>query len=194
MTARTRQAGPKRRARILEATATLMAGSDYGRVSMADIGAAVGMGASTIYWHFSGKQEILVALFDECLDRLLAGQATAIADTDDDRAALQAVISRHVDFVLYERMTAQTYYRQAGHISEPDAGRLRRKQRRYIDEWARLLRQVRHDLATDVAEEFVRATIGALQSDLYHHSPRDVRDRHAELTAIALRIQGLAEG
>jgi AcrR family transcriptional regulator len=191
MTTRSREASIQRRARILAATAKLMAANDYARVSMADIGEACGMGASTIYWHFGGKQEILVTLFDDCLDRLLADQATAIAECPDARAALWAVVARHVDFVLHERPTATTYYRQSGHIAEPDAARLRHKQRTYIDAWAGLLSRVRGDLTPPRSEALVRAAIGAVQSDLFHRSPAPLAARHAELTAIACRVQDI---
>ncbi|WP_068395971.1 TetR/AcrR family transcriptional regulator [Kribbia dieselivorans] len=191
MTSRTRESTEVRRARILAAAATLFSDRDYARVSMSDIAGAVGMAASTIYWHFSGKQEILVTLFDECLDALLSDEAQAIAAASDPLGALRAIVRRHVDFVVHERRTAQTYYRQAGHIAEADAGRIRTKQRAYIGGWSDLLVRARPDLSAEEAEQLVRAAIGALQSDLYHHSARSIEQRQTDLSAIAGRVLGL---
>lgn len=191
MTGRTRESTEVRRARILAAAATLFSDRDYARVSMSDIAGAVGMAASTTYWHFSGKQEILVTLFDECLDALLYDEAQAIAEASGPVSALRAIVRRHVDFVVHERLTAQTYYRQAGYIDEADAGRIRTKQRAYIGEWSDLLVRARPDLSVEEAEQLVRAAIGALQSDLYHHSSRSIEQRQTDLSAIAGRVLGL---
>lgn len=59
-----------RKQQILTAAARQFWDLGYDQVSMADIAAAVGIGASALYRHFRGKQELLFAVLDETLAQL----------------------------------------------------------------------------------------------------------------------------
>src|SRR3954471_17634712 len=66
----TRRRPPDRRAHILTAAARRFWSEGYHQVSMAHIAADVGIGASALYRHFRGKQELLLTVLDRQLSRM----------------------------------------------------------------------------------------------------------------------------
>jgi AcrR family transcriptional regulator len=158
---------------------------------MADIGAEVGIAASAIYWHFPGKQELLVQLFDQCLDRLLAEQVAAIRSLGGGIAALQETVRLQVEFVVEEREFARVYYAEMRHLPDADIRRLRRKQRTYVENWGRLLRSTRPELAEAEADALVHAAIGAVQASLVARMALGRVDLKALLSEAAMRVLGV---
>jgi AcrR family transcriptional regulator len=188
---RGRRRDPNRKEAILAAAAGLIAKSGYAGVSMADIGAEVGIAASAIYWHFPGKQELLVQLFDLCLDRLLAEQVAAIHSLGEGVGALQETVRLQVEFVVEEREFARVYYAEMRNLPDADIRRLRRKQRTYVDNWARLLRSTRPELNEAAADALVHVTIGAVQASLVAHLALGKPELKALLTEAAFRVLGV---
>lgn len=186
-----RKRDPHRKRAILDAAARLLAERGYAQVTMADIGAEVGVAASAIYWHFDGKQDLLVALFDDCLDRLVAQQMTAVESLGTTDDAVAAVTAIQVNFVLDEHSFAKVYYREAPSLPAPQQTRLRRKQRDYVSTWVELLAAVRSDISARQAEDLVHAAIGAIQSALVHRSQLTDAVRRQTLLTAALNVQGL---
>lgn len=165
---RPRKRDPHRRESILNAAASLLARRGTMSVSMAEIGADVGIAASAIYWHFPSKQALLIALFDRSLDGLLEGQTTAIAAHGATSQALDEIIRRQVDFVVSERSFALIYYQASQGLPAEDLGRLRQRQRRYIENWSALLRDLDPVLGEPASVALVHAAIGAIQSPLVY--------------------------
>ncbi len=56
---------------ILEAAASIFGQRGYNAASMQDIARAVNLQKASLYHHFSGKQDILLALLDQALDILI---------------------------------------------------------------------------------------------------------------------------
>jgi AcrR family transcriptional regulator len=184
----TRHRDPDRKERILLAAAELVARSGFHAVSMADIGATAGITGPAIYRHFGSKSAVLVALFDRVIDRLL-DQANAIARQESEiDVALMYLVEDQVDFVVTDRILAQVYYTEINQLPEEDRRRLRRKQRLYLEEWVHLLCEGREDLDDVEARTIVHASIGAIQSTLFHN--KGLPDDHVRnvLTAAALRV------
>lgn len=160
---------PDRRERILVAAAELIAGRGYHAVSMAEIGAAAGVVGSAVYRHFDSKAAVLVALLDRVMERLLRDTGRIVGDTPD-RAALDALVRGHVDFAIDERILVQLYQRELLTLPEADRRRLRRVQRRYVEEWVHVLAGLRPELPTARARTLVHAAIGAIQSAVWFSS------------------------
>jgi AcrR family transcriptional regulator len=183
-----RDRDPTRKERILRAAAELVARNGFHAVSMAEIGATAGITGPAIYRHFSSKSSVLVALFDRVIDRLLA-QANAIAHQESDtEMALVSLVEDQVDFVVTDRVLAQVYYTEINQLPEEDSRRLRRKQRLYLEEWVHLLCEGRQDLDEAEARTIVHASIGAVQSTLFHGIGLSDSRLRAVLTAAALRV------
>jgi AcrR family transcriptional regulator len=165
--ARTRD--PARKQRILTAAADLVARNGFSSVSMEDIGGAVGITASAIYRHYESKNAVLVAMFDQVIDRLLSeGQQLAASGQADPLGALGQLIGGQIDFVVNDRDVAQVYFREIANLPEADRRSLRRKQRLYLEEWVHLLTELRPGLDDPAARALVHCAIGVIQSALQY--------------------------
>jgi AcrR family transcriptional regulator len=166
---RVRRRDPDRRARILQASAALISKNGYHAVGMADIGAAAGIVGSGIYRHFDSKSAILAELLAEAMGRLEAAAAEIVARDLDDRAALSALIRQHVQVAVQDRHVLQVWYAELQTLGEGERRRLRRAQRRYIEEWVSVAGPLRRDLADGDVRLLVHAAVGAIQSLLFHN-------------------------
>jgi AcrR family transcriptional regulator len=93
-----------RRQQVLAAAAGLFWQQGFHRVGMSDIAAEVGIGASALYRHFRGKDDLLAAVVDESLDRLEAVLAAAPLDVSGTLLAVSAVVLARREFgVLWDR-------------------------------------------------------------------------------------------
>lgn len=181
--------GRRRRARLLDATAELVAARGFHAVGIADIGAAAGVSGSAIYRHFASKQEILVALLDTVVDGLLA-QATEIARAHPEPAArLDALVRSHIEFALRDRAVIRVYSQEIDQLPDDDRRRIRRTQRDYAAVWSVALTGVRPDLTAEAARARVHAAFGLLNAVADYTSRLDdetlARDLHA-MTRAAL--------
>jgi len=164
----TRIRDPARKQRILRAAADLVARNGFHSVSMAEIGNEAGITGSGIYRHFDGKSSILVALFDQIIDDLLAQEQEIIGRGGDLSRALDELIAGQVEFVVGKRELAQVYYREIRNLPDEDQVRLRRKQRLYLEEWFHITGELHPELDDAEARVLVHAAIGAIQSTLFH--------------------------
>ncbi|HZD67036.1 MAG TPA: TetR/AcrR family transcriptional regulator [Acidimicrobiales bacterium] len=161
---------PERRERILAAAAALAAQRGFHTVGMAEIGAAAGIVGSGIYRHFGSKEAILIALLDRGMTRLEDGAATALAEASSDREALVGLVSDHVAVAVEHRTELAVYHQEAHTLPDEERRTLRRRQRRYVEDWVRVLAPLRPGLTDGELRVTVHAAIGAIQSTLFYHS------------------------
>lgn len=97
------------RGRLLAAGARLFAARGYDAATVAAIVATAKLSKGTFYWHFAGKEQLLLALIEERLDRPLREVATMLATSEagEDMAAaanrrLLKVLEADPDVVLLE--------------------------------------------------------------------------------------------
>lgn len=166
MAQRTRD--PRRKAKILDAAASLLAGNGFHSVSMADIGERAGITGSGIYRHFASKSAILVELFEQVIDNLLEEGRVIVEQTTDLRQALSSLIEGQVEFVVSQRPLAQVYHNEINNLPQEDQVRLRRKQRLYIEEWVHVLGEMNPTIDEAVTRTLANTAIGAIQSALFH--------------------------
>ncbi len=181
----TRTRDPERKTRILGSAAELIGRNGFHAVSMADIGSDAGITGSGIYRHFESKSAILVALFDDIIDVLIADQSAILEQAAAQPSeVLELLVSDQVRFVVGKRALAQVYYNEIQNLPEEDRVRLRRKQRLYLEEWVHLQREIRPELDDAQARALVHAAIGAIQSSLFHNVGLD-EDRTSVLLSRA---------
>ncbi len=159
---------PARKEKILEAAAALIARGGYHSVSMADIGAEAGITGSGIYRHFDSKAAILVAIFDRVIDELLTDERRIVDTQPDTGRALDLLIAGQIEFVVGSRAIAQVYHREIANLPAEDRGRLRRKQREYVEDWVRVVKELRPALDDEYVRTLVHAAISGIQSSLFH--------------------------
>lgn len=89
------------RAQILEAAIGLFSRRGFVSTTMQDIAAAIGMTPGVLYWHFDGKEAVLIAVLDELKRRLVLelqqAQTSAGARELGARELVQALIARVAD-------------------------------------------------------------------------------------------------
>lgn len=146
---------------ILRASADLFARRGFAGVTVAEIAAQVGISPAAIYRHFTGKDEILAALFDEALDRLV--EATGGAP-DDPFAELEHRAREHARFVVSERQLAAIRAREERALAEPFRQQLALREQRYVERWETCIRRCHPDLDAAAARGATLAALGALNS------------------------------
>jgi AcrR family transcriptional regulator len=180
--ARTRD--PARRERILLAAAKVVAGHGYAAANLTDIGAAAGIGGTGIYRHFRNKAALAAALLDRLLDQLVSHATAITAENPDPERALDALVLDHLQTAINDRELFQIYLRESAILPPDDLRRIRRKMRRYVDEWVSVMSQLYPGASDAELRTTIQAAIGALQSML-NFDARLPRERLCEILVAA---------
>jgi AcrR family transcriptional regulator len=107
-----------RRTHLLDAAARLFSERGFHATSMRDIAKVVGMLSGSIYYHFESKDEMLLAVYEEGVQRVAAAVEEAVERETEPWARLEAACAAHlralVTFRDYARLMIQTTPDQAG--------------------------------------------------------------------------------
>jgi AcrR family transcriptional regulator len=161
--------GRERRERLVVATASLVAQRGYHQVGVDEIGAAAGVSGAAIYRHFSGKQDLLVAVIERAVDALMSEATAAVDRARDADQALDGLIAAHVQFALKETALITVYDQEAHNLDEGPRRRLRRQQRAYTELWIDLLAQLAPARPREELALVVHGVFGLLNSVSDHH-------------------------
>lgn len=161
---RTRLRSSARRKELISVAGNLFASRGYYAVTVDDIGDAVGLTGPAIYRHFSSKEALLVAVFDQVIEQLTTRLRELLADAPDPAAALLAIVRLHVEFAIEQRQNVAVWRQEFQNLPEPDRWRLRRAQRLYVEEWVHLVHELRPEFTDTEVRSAVHAAIGLLQS------------------------------
>lgn len=153
-----------RRSALLHAAAALFAERGFERVSLEDLGAAVGISGPAVYRHFANKQAVLAALLVDVSEELVVGAAGVIDSAAAPSAALRALIAFHVDFALANPDVIVAQDRDLDSLSPLDNERVRILQRSYIDAWVGVLADIHPSVARAELRIRARATFGLINS------------------------------
>lgn len=153
-----------RREQILATAADLFAARGFHGVSVADLGAAVGISGPALYKHFDSKQAMLVEMLVSISERLLSVGRSRVDAAPDPGAALRALVDWHVAFALEHRALIIVQDRDWESLPVGAREEVRGLQRRYVDVWADQLRILRPDVGPDAAHAAVQAVFGLINS------------------------------
>jgi AcrR family transcriptional regulator len=162
-TARER-AKANRRAALLDAAATQFADRGFARVSLEDIGAAVGVSGPAVYRHFASKQAVLAALLIDVSRDLVAGGDAVIRRAQDCDSALRGLIAFHVEFALSNADVIVVQDRDLDSLVADDRMAVRTLQRSYIDAWVGVLGGIHPSTPVSELRIRARATFGLINS------------------------------
>ncbi|TIC82242.1 TetR/AcrR family transcriptional regulator [Nocardioides sp. GY 10113] len=181
-----------RRQQILATAADLFAARGFHGVSVAEIGAAVGISGPALYKHFSSKQAMLAEMLVSISEELLSVGRSRVARADGDpAAALRGLVDWHVDFALGNRALIVVQDRDWESLPSAARTQVRDLQRAYVDLWASQLRLLQPSLDAGAAHAAAQAVFGLLNStpraggSISDAALRDV------LVAMALRALGV---
>ena len=153
-----------RRSALLHAAAALFAGRGFERVSLEDLGAAVGISGPAVYRHFANKQAVLAALLIDVSRELASGADSVIASSADARSTLRSLIAFHVDFALANADVIVVQDRDLDSLGPDDCDLVRSLQRGYIEAWVGVLAAIHSTTPTAELRIRARATFGLINS------------------------------
>ena len=161
---RTRLRSSVRRKELIFVAANLFASRGYYSVTVDDIGDAVGLTGPALYRHFTSKEALLVAVFDQVIDQLTNRFRELVSEAPDPATALLAIVRLHVEFAIEQRENVAVWRQEFQNLPEPDRWRLRRAQRLYVEEWVHLVHELRPEFSDTEVRTAVHAAMGLLQS------------------------------
>ncbi|WP_310739090.1 TetR/AcrR family transcriptional regulator [Microbispora sp. H10830] len=178
-----------RRAEILEAAADLFAARGFHGVSIEDIGAAVGVSGPALYRHFSGKEALLAEMLLDISERLReqGARLATTADPDTAEAALDALLSGHIEFALTHPALIRVHERELDNVPEQARRAIRRLQRLYVEEWVTVLSELHPACPPARLRAATHAVFGLLNS-----TPRSAGELDPEAMADLLRTMARA--
>jgi AcrR family transcriptional regulator len=153
-----------RRQQILTVAAQLFARHGFHGVSIADLGAAVGVSGPALYRHFPGKEALLAELLVGISDHLLAGGQAIAAETDDPHELLAALVEFQASFAQREPELIVVQDRDLANLPAPDRRRVRRLQRTYVEIWVEALQRAHPGLPVEAARTAAHGAFGLLNS------------------------------
>jgi TetR/AcrR family fatty acid metabolism transcriptional regulator len=159
-----RKSGDKRE-RILAAAVRVFAKSGFFDARVSDVAKAAGVADGTIYLYFTSKEQLLVSLFEDRVDKLLSFMQTDLTKLPSAKEKLRRVIELQLGLLEGERDLAEVItviVRQSSKLLKEYATP---KFSAYLDAIARIVAegQAAGDFRTDVSPGLVaRATFGAL--------------------------------
>jgi AcrR family transcriptional regulator len=144
--------------------ANLFASRGYYAVTVDDIGEAIGLTGPALYRHFSSKEALLVAVFDQVIEQLTDRLRELVSRAPDPATALFGIVRLHVEFAVEQRENVAVWRQEFQNLPETDRWRLRRAQRLYVEEWVHLVHELRPGFTDTEVRAAVHGAIGLLQS------------------------------
>ena len=172
-----------RRQALLNAAAEQFARRGFTRVSLEDLGAAVGVSGPAVYRHFDGKQAVLGALLVGVSEGLWTGGKAVVIEAPDDAAALKHLVRFHVDFAMANADVIRVQDRDLDSLADEDRHSVRALQRSYVELWVDVLHRLQPDEDRAALRTRAHATFGLINSTQHSGSTRNT---HGILERMAL--------
>jgi AcrR family transcriptional regulator len=153
-----------RRQALLDAAARLFAKRGFDRVSIEDLGAAVGVSGPAVYRHFAGKQAVLEAILVDVSQGLFDGGTLVIEQSVDAAAMLRSLIAFHVRFALANADVIRVQDRDLESLAPDARHRVRALQRNYVELWVAVLARLYPGADDATLRVKAHATFGLINS------------------------------
>jgi AcrR family transcriptional regulator len=176
---------------ILRVAERLFYERGYGAVGVDLIGQEAGVTGPAIYSHFRGKADLLAALFDEAMDRMLelAGPVR-----QEPREELVQLIRATAQFALEQRQLLTVYTREDRALQADARRRFRRRQRDYVERWVNALQALHAERSREELVSVAHAVIGlAMSVTMWPREALRADGLVDQLTELGLGALGLNE-
>jgi AcrR family transcriptional regulator len=160
----TRRPTSARRKELVAAAAELFSSRGYYSVTVNDVCRALGLTGPALYRHFPSKEALLVAVFDQVIERQGERLRKLLADRSDPIAVLEDMVRLHGEFAISQRVNLNVWRREFQNLPEADRLRLRRAQRLYLDDCVDIVQKSRPDLGHAEARALFHGVTALLQS------------------------------
>ncbi len=148
---------PSKYEALLTESVALFNRKGYRDTTMEEIASAVGMPTSGIYRYFSGKNDILAAIYRRAADRLSSEASSILGAVADPEEALTGLIDAYVKRSFDHPELAYVYYTERVNMAPADQKILRNLQRATVESWVRLVTAIRSDWTVGQARFAVHA-------------------------------------
>jgi TetR/AcrR family transcriptional regulator, cholesterol catabolism regulator len=85
---------------VLDAAARLFREQGYAATTVRDVAKAAGMLPGSLHYRYASKEDILAALMERAIDRLIAGVLAAVANESNPLERVRLAIREHVRILL----------------------------------------------------------------------------------------------
>lgn len=175
-----------RRELLLASAVRPLRSQGFHGASMEDLGHAAGIGASSVYRHFTSKADLLAAVYYRAADRLSAATGTATAGARSPREALERLVHSYVRVTFDSPDLVAVYLSEYENLPRTDRRELRRVQREHIEMWVRIVSACRDTPRPKSTRLAVHAALNVVH-DLSLTDPRlatPVQVEHLVLTIL----------
>ncbi len=109
---------------VLDSAARCFRERGYDAASMREIANDAGMKAGSLYYHFSSKSEMLIAVHEEGIRRITSEVIGSISEHESPRKKLEGAMIAHLDALLAGGDYAQVVIRELPELSSEQRNRL----------------------------------------------------------------------
>lgn len=128
-----------KREQLLTEAIRIFGRQGYHEASIEEIGAAVGINASSVYRYFASKSDLLAAAFHRTGDRVAIAITEALAEATSRADAVSGIADRQARLTFAMPEIMPVYYAEFSNLPPAEQHRLRAIQRQNVLEWANLL-------------------------------------------------------
>lgn len=185
------------RRKILDAAARAFLQRGYDATTLQEIAEAAGMQAGSLYYHFESKEQLLEAVFDIGMRRVVEAAREAVAALPGDApfaARLSAAVGAHLEQLLGQGDYTSANIRIFGQAPEGVRTRQLRLREAYAEWWRALLEEgrARGEVREDADLSLVRMLLfGAMNWAIEWYDPSTGPIGRIAEEASALVLRGL---
>ncbi|WP_194817287.1 TetR/AcrR family transcriptional regulator [Nocardia sp. XZ_19_385] len=128
-----------KREQLLTEAIRIFGRQGYHEASIEEIGAAVGINASSVYRYFTSKADLLAAAFYRTGDRVAMAITEALAEATSRPDAVRRIAERQAKLTFAMPEIMPVYYAEFSNLPQAEQHKLRAIQRQNVLEWANLL-------------------------------------------------------
>ncbi|WP_330233102.1 TetR/AcrR family transcriptional regulator [Nocardia sp. NBC_00508] len=128
-----------KREQLLTEAIRIFGRQGYHEASIEEVGAAVGINASSVYRYFASKADLLAAAFYRTGDRLAIAITEALAEATSREDAARRLAHRYAKLTFAMPEIMPVYYAEFSNLPQTEQHKLRAIQRQNVLEWANLL-------------------------------------------------------
>lgn len=120
-----------RREEILEVAAQLFASRGYPATTLDDIAERMGFTKPAIYYYFSSKEEMLVEIFEQIMERYASGARTIAESPDAPAIRFRRLFENHIDQVVTHTTWTTIFFKEAASLPEATLRKINAAKRDY---------------------------------------------------------------
>ena len=183
---RKRADGERRRERIIQAAADLIAQRGFAGTAVDEIGEAAGITGSGVYRHFGTKDAVWQAVLERSLTQRVERVAAIVEEPVTPHETLARLVDDMVEAVLDNRGLAGALWQSLRHLGGEGNGVLDRWHRLLLEEFVHVLTQLEPTLSDAEARLRVDAVYGLVLSAAEYDSGVERERLRANLNGMGI--------